>query len=485
MKGFTNRWSVLAVATLLVGLNACGGGDSKDKVSPPLPVAETGVVSVGVITGFGSVYLNGIRYDTSGASVLIDDEAAVESGLKVGQYVELKGHSQGAEHHADVIRYHNVIEGPIASIDVGASSFVAMGQTVLVTAATSLGDDITPSSIEGLAVDDVVEVSGIVSSLGVIEATRVDIKPDGGPFDVTGYVSNLVPGAKLFNINALVVDYSAANMDDFTTGQPSEGDLVLVKGFTFSAGGSFIATRVELRSDDWLKADAGDELEVEGTITDFVSATDFKVAGRAVTTTPTTLYEHGTVASLANDVLVEVEGTANAEGVLVALKVRFKEVNTIRIVAQIGTLVAADRSMKLLGLDVATDEATRFEDMSVLALRDINFADLAVGNWVDVRGYQNPAGSNAVTATRVVRIDPADSVRLRGPFLDPARPNFHILSVLVATNDATKFVLEGGIRLTADQFFTQAVDDLVEAWGNWDGTALLTAERVEIKVNED
>ena len=41
------------------------------------------------------------------------------------------------------------------------------------------------------------------------------------------------------------------------------------------------------------------------------------------------------MANLANDVLVEVEGTADAAGVLVALKVRFKEVNTIRIVAQI------------------------------------------------------------------------------------------------------------------------------------------------------
>ena len=484
MKGFTHRMPVLTVAALLIGLNACGGSDSNDKVSPPPPVQETGVVSVGVITGFGSVYVNGVRYDTSSASVLMDDQAAAESALKVGQYVELKGHSHGADHYADVIRYHNVIEGPIASINVGASSFVAMGQTVFVTSETSLGDDITPSSIEGLAVDDVVEVSGVVTTQGDIEATRVDIKPDGGPFDVTGYVSKLVADAKLFKINALVVDYSAANMDDFTTGQPGEGDLVLVKGFTFDPYGTFIATRVELRSDDWLKADAGDELEVEGTITDFVSATAFKVAGRAVTTTPTTLYEHGTVANLANDVLVEVEGTADAAGVLVALKVRFKEVSTIRIVAQIETLVTTDGSMNLLGLDVATNEATRLEDMSALALRDVNFADLAVGNWVDVRGYEDPAGSNAVTATRVVRIDPADGVRLRGPFLDPVRSNFHILSVLITTNDATRFVLEEGIRLTADQFFTQAVDDIVEAWGSWENSTL-TAERVEIKVNDD
>ena len=52
MKGFAHRMSVLAIAALLVGLDACGGSDSHDKVSPPPPIQETGVVSVGVITGF-------------------------------------------------------------------------------------------------------------------------------------------------------------------------------------------------------------------------------------------------------------------------------------------------------------------------------------------------------------------------------------------------------------------------------------------------
>lgn len=485
MKGLISGMRAAALVALLIGLSACGGGDSNGGAGPPPPpVTTTGTVSVGVITGFGSVYVNGVRYDTSGASVFMDDQAAAESALMVGQYVELKGHSHGAEHHADVIRYHNVIEGPIASIDVGAGSFVAMGQTVQVTSATSLGDDITPSTIEGLAVGDVVEVSGVVTAGGVIEATRVDIKPDGGPFDVTGYVSNLDLAKSRLSINALVVDYSSADLRDFPAGQPSQGDLVLVKGFTFSPDMSFVATRVELRSDDWLKAAVGDELQVEGMITDFASATAFKVAGRAVTTTPATVYEHGTAANLANDVPVKVEGTANAEGVLVALKVCFKETSTIRIVAQVGALLAAEGSMNLLGLKVATDATTRFEDMSTLQLRNIGFENLAVGNWVDVRGYPDPAGSNSVTATRVVRIDAADGVRLRGPFLDPARPSFHVLAVLVVTTDATRFVLEEGIRLTADEFFAQAPGDVVESWGSWDGTAL-TAARVEIKINDD
>ena len=188
---------------------------------------------------------------------------------------------------------------------------------------------------------------------------------------------------------------------------------------------------MELRSDDWLKAAAGDVLEVEGAITDFESATKFNVAGRAVTTTPTTLYEHGTVATLANDVLVEVEGTADAAGVLVALKVKFKQVSEIRIVAQIQDKTSA--SLEILGLQVATNDVTHYEDMSALALRNLSFTDLAVGNWVDVRGYEEPAGSNRVTATRIVRVDAQEAVRLRGPFLDPAEPNFHILSVPVAT----------------------------------------------------
>ena len=483
MKSLSTRFSAAALAALLVGLNACGGGDSHDKVVPPPPESTIGLVSVGTITGLGSVYVNGVRYRTTDAQVVMNDLAAAESALKVGHYVEVKGHSHNsADHDADVIRYHNVLEGPITSIDTTYGTFVAMGQVVQVRAETAIGDGIDPASIEGLAVNDVVEVSGMVTTLGLIDATRIDIKPDGGPYDVTGYVSKLSLATHRFNVNALVVDYSSANMDDFPTGQPTDGDLVLVKGFTFAADGSFVATRVELRSDDWLKAAAGDVLEVEGTITDFESATKFNVAGRAVTTTPTTLYEHGTVATLASDVLVEVEGTVDNAGVLVALKVKFKQVSEIRMVAQIHAKTSV--SLEILGLQVATNDVTHYEDMSAAALRNLSYTDLAVGDWVDVRGYEEPAGSNLVTATRIVRVDAQEAVRLRGPFLDPARPNFRILSVPVATGDTTRFVLEGGVRLTQSEFFTQAVDQFVEAWGAWTGTAI-TADRVEIKVAED
>jgi hypothetical protein len=478
---------MVTVSALLLALGACSSGDSNNNdgpPSPPSPPAATGVLSTGVITGFGSVYLNGERYDTDGVSVTMDDQAADMSQLRVGQYVELKGHEHRAgDLDAEVIRYHNVLEGPVSSIDVGAGSFVAMGQTVLATLDTAFGGDITPASVEGLAVGDVVEVSGLVPQDGAIEATRLDLKPDGGPYDVTGYVSKVSAAAHRFDLNGLVVDYSTASMEGFVTGDPAVGDLVLVKGFKFLTDGAFLAIRVELRSEDRLTAGPGDLVEVEGIVVDFVSTTDFKVAGWKVTTTASTEYQHGTSADLASDVHVFVKGVADATGVLVAHKIAFREVSEIRVVAQTSAITPY-KGLVLLGLEVATTNTTVYQDMSVLALRDFGFDDLVVGTWLDVRGYEEPEGSGRVVATHVVRIDPADGVRLRGPFRNPAPPSFDILSVLVTTSDATRFVLEGKVRITAAEFFSQAPGELVEAWGTW-SAPVLSAQRVEIKISDD
>jgi hypothetical protein len=277
-------------------------------------------------------------------------------------------------------------------------------------------------------------------------------------------------------------------MEDFPTGAPADGDLVLVKGRTFAGDGSFLATEVELRSDDCLEPDSGDVVEVEGLIANFVSATDFEVAGMPVTTTAATTYEHGTVADLADGVSVRVKGTTDAAGLLVANRIAFEVENTVRIVAQVGAVDAASGNLMLLGLEVATDEFTRFEDDSVLDLREFDLGDVVVGDWLDVRGYEEPADSGAVIATRVERIDAAEQVRLRGPFQYTVEPNFAIVTVDVTTSDSTVFRIENveppGDRLTRDMFFYLASGQIVEAIGDWTGTAL-AADRAVIKLVDD
>ena len=82
-----------------------------------------------------------------------------------------------------------------------------------------------------------------------------------------------------------------------------------------------------------------------------------------------------------------------------------------------------------------------------------------------------------------MRIDPADGVRLRGPFRDPAPPA-SILSVLVTPSDATRFVWRATSRITSAEFFSQAPGELVEAWGSW-SAPVLSAQRVEIKISDE
>lgn len=483
MQRYVKRFGVAAALALVVALGACGD-DSNKNTTPPDPT--TGVLSVGVITGFGSVYVNGVHYETAGTQVTMDGAPATTAQLRVGQYVELKGHASGNGHYADVIRYHNVLEGPITSIDTAATSFVAMGQTVQVTSATSIGDGIVPASIEGLAVGDVVEVSGEVPLSGPIEATRVDVKPDGGPYEVTGYVASLDTALHVFSINALINDYSSANMSDFPTGTPADGDLVLVKGSTFSPDGAFVATEVELRSDDYLAPGAGDIVEIEGQVANFVSATDFEVAGMKVTTTAATTYEHGTVADLAEGVSVRVRATAGATGVLIANCIAFQFENTVRIVARVEAVNAVGRELTLLGMVVTTDEFTRYEDDSVLDLTEFDLGDIAVGEWVDVRGYE--ASPGPVVATRVVRVEAQEQVRLRGQFRATEQPDFAIATVAISTSETTAFRLENaeppGDRITREEFFSLAPDQIVEVWGDWTGTAL-AADRAAIKVLDD
>ena len=65
-----------AFAAILV--SACGGGGGSEQVAGidarGNPVA-VGVVSKGTITGFGSVVLNGVTYNTNSATFTIDGDA--------------------------------------------------------------------------------------------------------------------------------------------------------------------------------------------------------------------------------------------------------------------------------------------------------------------------------------------------------------------------------------------------------------------------
>ena len=481
------RNALILTLLALVQLAACGGSSSE----PPPPVSQDPVGGIGrtgfaygPITTFGSVVVNGVRYDTSGADFTVNDTAGSQGDLSVGDVVIVKGtvNSDGVTGTADSVSFEDAVTGPVQDVDVALSFMVVLGQTVLISPDTSFDDSFGTASLAGVSVGMIVEVSGQYDANGDIVATRVEPKPAGTQFEVHGQVSGLDEAGMTFQLSNLVVDYGSALLDNFPGGRISNGDFVEAKGNALGAGDELIATRVELEGLLPTAGD-GDSGEIEGFITRFASAQDFDVAGFPVTTNGSTVFEGGSAADLGLNVKVEAEGRVDAQGVLVATKIDIRRAKSVRATALLDSVNAGGSSVVLLGITVTVDALTRIEDKSDARIEPLTVGNLAAGDYVEVRGDEFPAGSGNILATIFERQDPDTETILQGFVESISEPSLTILGVTIETSAATVFRDENDTVISANEFFNRLADnDLVKAKGVETTATTITAEEVEFEL---
>ncbi len=476
----------LWLATLAgVMLAACGGGGSATTAASGsgggTASAQRAVVTSGVITGFGSVYVNGIHFETNGAEISKDGQRISQSGLRVGQVVHVNGTVDDSTGKAVAlsVKQDDDLEGPISSIDAVNQTFVVLAHTVRVTTETSF--DSTIANFAGLTQGLQVEVSGLKNAAGEIVATRIEKRAAGETqLEVMGKVSKLDTTAKKFNIGPLVVNYTGATLRDFPASGLANDQNVEVKGSALNSAGELVATSLELRNFE--AHDGAFQREVEGLVTRFASATDFDVAGRKVTTNASTRYEGGTAADLALNVKVEAEGTIDATtGVLLAVKIEFKRGNNAGV-AGIVDNVTADSSglggtLTVLGVTITVDNNTRVEDKSDARIEMFRLSNVQAGDYVQVRG--NETGALKLTASRLERRRASSESWVRGTVRDLASPNFTVLGVPVTTSASTKFS-----EVTAASFFANAAGRVVKVRGT-ENANQIAATQVEFEDDDD
>lgn len=462
-----------ALAALLAA--GCGGGGGSGG-STVAGIDRGGItIAQGPISGFGSVIVNGVHYSTSGATITVDDRPGAESDLRVGQVVRIEASldASGTSGVAKSVTYNDDVEGPVQGIDLAASRLVVLGQTIQVSAATSYGDSIVPRGLEGLRVGDRVEVSGLASSGGVIAATRIERKSVSGSFEVKGAASSVDTAARRLRINQLLVDYASAQLSGFPGGQPVNGDLVEADG-TLNASGVLVATKLERRSSS-VSATTNDKAEIEGLVTRFAFATDFDVAGQRVTTTAATSYEGGSAANLRADANIQVAGSFDATGRVVAQKITFRADSNLELSGRVDGVNAAANSLIVLGQAVRTTPQTRFEDKSSANLQRFSLADVRAGDLVEVRGYREGI---VVVATLLQRENSGavgGSVEVKGPATAVSPPNFTVAGVLVTTDSQTEFRDNNGGSITSAAFFAAAPGREVKVRGTLNGNTVLAA----------
>jgi len=312
---------------ILATITSCGSGGGGTTASGGM--GGTGISS-GPITGFGSVFVNGVEFSTTGTVINMNGAPSTEGDLRVGMIVTVQGtfDANGSTGTANQIDFTDNLEGPIQIINAGTQSLVVMGQTVKTDTGTHY-EGIT--GFNDLQHDNVIEVSGLPQSDGTVLATYIELKSpnynSGDEIEVKGVVSGLDPNSKTFKIGDLVVDYNSASLENLPAGGLADGIYVEVQSTTgFDITGVFIASKVEGLGSG-ITGSEGTHVELEGFVSQFnpTPPVGFVVNGQPVSITSSTHYENGTSTNLENNVRVEVEGTLDANGVLIASRISFDD----------------------------------------------------------------------------------------------------------------------------------------------------------------
>ncbi len=380
----------LLAATGVIVLPGCGGGGGGGGGgNAGIDTGGTGSFSTGTISGFGSVIVNGVRFDDGGAHIEDEDTGVQlrEDDLKLGMVVRIQGSAITAGSGdvlptatATSIVVESQIKGPVQA-KTAPDTLVVFGQTVKVTAATVFEPGLTFAAI---TVGDILEVHGFVDAAGVVTATRIERENLPDEFKVRGFIANLDNVAKTFTIGAATFNFAAALRLPATP--LANGQFVRVRTHTTpNAQGQFVVNRIDLRA----AIEDRNEAEVEGILTSVTvnGVPQLQVNGVVINTNGLTVPAIGT--------RVEVEG-AIVNGVLVARKIEVENENEeaqVDVRGTVSNLNTAAQTFVVRGVTFHFSAATDF--------RNGTAANLATANVnVRVRGTL-VAGTSTVEATRI------------------------------------------------------------------------------------
>lgn len=380
--------TLLATAGVVV-LPACGGGGGGSSTAS-VDTGGTGAFSAGRISGFGSVIVNGVRFEDNAARIADDDDEAkvfAPGDLRLGMVVRVQAGAVTAgsgtvlpSATATAITVESQIKGPVES-KTAPDTLVVFGQTVKVNAATVFDG----TSFAAITVGDILEVSGFADAAGVVTASRIEKEAAANEFKVRGVIANLNTVAKTFQIGTATFNYASATR--LPTTPLANGQFVRVRTQTVKNGaGQWVVNRIDLRQ----ALEDRNEAEIEGVLVQTGSA--FTVNG---VTIDVSQLPAGTTLPVGQR--VEVEG-ALVNGVLVARKIEVEDENEDAKVDVRGTASAVNTTAHTFVVGSVTFHytpgVTREEDGTIAA-------NLVNGATVRVKGTLPASGTGPVEATEI------------------------------------------------------------------------------------
>lgn len=499
----SNTFLSVALSALL--LTACGGSGSDSDLSGsndwslnPAGVSSYTAAATnfqGPISGLGSIVVNGVRFETTNASVYdpdsFDDSTLFGSSLGMGMTVALMGDADEAQNlgRASKIRVVGGVRGtltPSADIDAVNKTFTFPTQVVkysdtTVFSGTAGGNTISSlAQLQALGTPVLLNVYGLPQADNSFLATRVVlIDPATHTMDVAvrGKITAVAGNSYTVSVGAATITVDCAACTVRPTGStPVVGDMVrvLATDSTAWSGGTLTATQLQLvsaynlarfdgaasgfakikgvastngadvfvggvqvtgttgllpgyfyevrgtwsgnvlQASRWEDESNDTHLDVNGIPRPYKQELYGAISQRSgsslvvqgVTVDASNAYvQNGSLASLLDNVFVEVKGTLNTSGVLVASKIEIKNASTSSSAGRGRTFEVHGTVSQWLGsgsLFTLTDR--RHSSVSAQTSSNTRFKNNLVpanGSLVELKGYMDTAGVFQVLSLEV------------------------------------------------------------------------------------
>lgn len=330
------RWGISGTlaGSLLLGLSACGGGGDSTTAATTATetAAATTLVSQGAVSGFGSVYVNGVKLDDSGASSLAyaADGSTSAHALRLGQQVRVEHDASGK---ASRVLVDAAVIGSVSSVNATAGTLVVAAQTVKINTDSAAGP-VTVfaggyTALADVLAADLVEVHGTpvynsTTAKYEVQATRIEKRTAVAEVRVTGKLSALDATAKTFSLNGLSVAYGTATLRPASAVLANDQN-VIVWSKTYTSGTALTASGVRVVNTT-TDLPVTTQARLSGVASN-VTSTGFEVAGVKVTIqTSTTVTPAG--ASVANAAYVGVTGVVQTDGSVLASAIQVRQSDT-------------------------------------------------------------------------------------------------------------------------------------------------------------
>lgn len=394
MIKFSSRSVVVAAMVFVTVLGACSS-----RLNETAGIEGTGdkVASRGVVTKLGSIYVNGIHFDTDMAEIYVDGELTTEETQLQGMVVTVQGTSGESETEAYALKVEAeyLVKGPIRSILVDENNLLYLelpAYSVIVPETTVFGG----TDYDSLSIGDIVGVSGLEVDDDTIYASQIIALEGTEPAKIRGVISNANLYQKTFTINDVNVDYTNSSLTEIEDTLIVNGNRVSVSGQLQTESNTLIAVNIS----EVHRFEYADRLSVteEGFAYNVSGDGTFSLNNLTVNTQDAE-FKGGNREDLGERARVSVGGTIDS-GVLVAEYVQIILPSTMRTIGHVESVDKFRWQFTIGDITFYTDPFTVFDDSSN-SFKHFDLFDLREEDQVEVYARRTEHGWKAITVRRI------------------------------------------------------------------------------------